>query len=45
MFAMSRLGGWSGHIIEQLSDNRLFRPKAEFVGEHNVPYVAINDRK
>ncbi len=27
MFAMSRLGGWSGHVIEQLSDNRLFRPR------------------
>lgn len=45
MFAMSRLGGWSGHIIEQLSDNRLFRPKAEFVGEHNVKYVPIDQRK
>ncbi|RNC82073.1 MAG: citrate synthase [Phycisphaera sp.] len=44
MFAMSRLGGWSGHVIEQLGDNRLFRPKAEFVGEHNVPYVQIDDR-
>ncbi|HED54649.1 MAG TPA: citrate synthase [Phycisphaerales bacterium] len=44
MFAMSRLGGWSGHIIEQLSDNRLFRPKAQFVGEHNVPYIPIQER-
>ena len=44
MFAMSRLGGWSGHIIEQLSDNRLFRPKAQFVGEHGVPYIPIRDR-
>lgn len=45
MFAMSRLGGWSGHVIEQLGDNRLFRPKAEFTGDHDVPYVAIDDRK
>lgn len=44
MFAMSRLGGWSGHVIEQLGDNRLFRPKAEFVGEHDVPYVPIDER-
>ncbi|MFI4872886.1 MAG: citrate/2-methylcitrate synthase [Phycisphaerales bacterium JB058] len=45
MFAMSRLGGWSGHVIEQLSDNRLFRPKAEFTGDHGVPYVPIDERK
>jgi citrate synthase len=44
MFAMSRLGGWSGHVIEQLGDNRLFRPKAQFIGEHGVPYVAIDAR-
>ncbi len=44
MFALSRLGGWSGHIIEQLSDNRLFRPKAKYVGPHDAPYVAIGDR-
>ena len=35
-FAMSRISGWAGHCIEQLSDNRLFRPKAEYVGPHAV---------
>ena len=35
MFALSRIGGWSGHIIEQLSDNRLFRPTADYVGPHD----------
>lgn len=44
MFALSRIAGWSGHIIEQLADNRLFRPKADYVGPHNVPYVAIDKR-
>ncbi len=44
MFAMSRLGGWSGHVIEQLSNNRLFRPTAKYVGPHDAPYVAIGDR-
>ncbi|RMH14600.1 MAG: citrate synthase [Planctomycetota bacterium] len=44
MFAMSRLGGWSGHIIEQLADNRLYRPKAEYIGPHNAPYVPIDQR-
>jgi citrate synthase len=44
MFALSRLGGWSGHIIEQLADNRLFRPKAQYVGPHDAPYVPIDNR-
>ncbi|MEM0984444.1 MAG: citrate/2-methylcitrate synthase [Planctomycetota bacterium] len=44
MFALSRLGGWSGHVIEQLADNRLFRPKAQYVGPHEKPYVKIGDR-
>ena len=44
MFAMSRLGGWAGHVIEQLADNRLFRPKAKYVGPHDCPYVPIDKR-
>jgi len=44
MFAMSRIAGWGGHIIEQLADNRLFRPKAEYIGPHDSPYVAIDNR-
>ncbi|MCA9300090.1 MAG: citrate synthase, partial [Phycisphaerales bacterium] len=44
MFALSRLGGWAGHVIEQLTDNRLFRPKAQYVGPHGVSYTPINER-
>ena len=44
MFALSRLGGWSGHVIEQLADNRLYRPKAAYVGPHGVAYTKIEDR-
>jgi citrate synthase len=44
MFALSRIGGWAGHIIEQLADNRLYRPAAEYVGPHDVPYVPIEQR-
>ncbi len=44
MFALSRLSGWSGHVIEQLSDNRLFRPNAEYVGPHGVAYTPIAAR-
>lgn len=44
MFALSRIGGWAGHIIEQLSDNRLYRPKAAYIGPHDQPYVPIDQR-
>lgn len=44
MFAMSRIAGWSGHIIEQLADNRLYRPSAEYVGPHGVSYTPIDKR-
>lgn len=32
IFALSRIAGWSAHVIEQLDDNRLIRPRAEYVG-------------
>ena len=35
-FACSRLVGWTAHILEQLSDNRLFRPESEYVGPENL---------
>jgi citrate synthase len=44
MFAMSRIAGWSGHVIEQLADNRLYRPDAEYIGPHAVAYVEMSKR-
>ncbi len=44
MFVMSRIAGWVGHCIEQLSDNRLIRPRCEYTGPHQQPYVPIADR-
>ena len=44
MFVLARIAGWAGHVIEQLGDNRLFRPTTDYVGPHNSPYVAIEDR-
>src|SRR5205814_314483 len=32
IFAVSRISGWSAHVIEQLDDNRLIRPRAEYIG-------------
>jgi citrate synthase len=44
MFVVGRVGGWSGHIIEQLSDNRLFRPDVLYTGAHGVTYPPIASR-
>ena len=32
IFAISRTAGWTAHVLEQLADNRLFRPLSEYVG-------------
>ncbi len=44
VFAVSRVAGWTAHVLEQYADNRLIRPRAEYVGEKDVRYVAIEDR-
>ncbi len=44
VFAIARVAGWLAHWKEQLADNRLFRPTQVYTGEHEVPYIPINDR-
>ncbi len=44
IFAVSRIAGWTAHVLEQLQNNRLFRPRAIYPGEKNVPYVPIEQR-
>jgi citrate synthase len=45
IFAVSRIAGWAAHVIEQLDDNRLIRPRAEYIGpEYPTKYVALNAR-
>ncbi|MBA2731731.1 MAG: citrate synthase [Acidobacteria bacterium] len=44
IFAISRISGWTGHILEQYANNKLIRPRAEYVGPRDVPYVAIDER-
>ena len=44
IFAISRIAGWTGHILEQYADNKLIRPRAEYVGRRDVPYVSIDQR-
>jgi citrate synthase len=45
IFAMARVAGWSAHIIEQLDNNRLMRPRARYVGPPSRLVVPISDRK
>jgi citrate synthase len=45
IFAVSRISGWTAHVMEQLSDNRLIRPRAEYVGPtYPQQYVPIDRR-
>ncbi len=44
LFAMSRIAGWSAHIIEQWADNRLIRPRARYVGPENLEWVPLEAR-
>lgn len=44
IFAMSRVVGWSAHAMEYLNQHRLFRPRACYVGPHDVPYVPMEKR-
>ncbi|WP_240374629.1 citrate synthase [Bacillus piscicola] len=44
IFATSRVSGWLAHILEQYSDNRLIRPRAEYVGPEKQQYIPIDER-
>ena len=45
IFAISRISGWAAHVIEQLDDNRLIRPRAEYIGpEYPSPYIPMDER-
>lgn len=45
VFAVSRISGWAAHVIEQLDDNRLIRPRADYMGpKHPARYIPIEQR-
>jgi len=44
VFAVSRVSGWVAHILEQYSNNRLIRPRAEYTGPRTQSYVPIEER-
>jgi citrate synthase len=43
-FAASRTAGWTAHVLEQISDNRLIRPAAEYAGPYDLVYPALAAR-
>ena len=44
IFAMSRIAGWTAHMLEQYADNRLVRPNALYEGASNREYIQIEKR-
>lgn len=44
LFAMSRIAGWTAHIIEQFGNNRLIRPDVDYVGPTDLPWVPLEQR-
>ncbi|GAF14972.1 citrate synthase [Bacillus sp. JCM 19045] len=44
IFAVSRTSGWLAHILEQYSNNRLIRPRAEYIGPNKRNYVSVESR-
>ena len=45
IFAVSRIAGWAAHVIEQLDDNRLIRPRADYIGPvYPSPWIPVDER-
>lgn len=44
IFALSRTAGWTAHLLEQWTDNRLIRPRAEYVGSRGKTLIPIGER-
>lgn len=44
IFAVARTAGWTARVLEYLKNNRIFRPRAIYTGEYNLPFVPIEKR-
>ena len=45
MYAVARVAGWLAHLLEQIANNRMFRPSQVYEGHTDRPYVARADRR
>jgi len=45
IFVVARMSGWTAHIVEQMGDNRLIRPLAEYCGPDPQPYRPLDSRE
>jgi citrate synthase len=44
IFALSRISGWTAHVLEQYAHNKLIRPLAEYTGPRNLKWVPVDQR-
>ncbi len=44
LFVVSRVAGWSAHVIEQLGNNRLIRPRSNYIGQSSRPFKPLAER-
>jgi citrate synthase len=44
VFALSRVGGWTAHVLEQLADNILIRPRSVYAGRRYESWIALAER-
>jgi len=45
IFAAARIVGWTAHVIEQHDDNRLIRPRSDYTGPRDLPFIPIDQRE
>ena len=44
VFSVSRMAGWTAHVMEQHADNRLIRPDSEYIGERGLTWIPVGQR-